>query len=260
MSPESLQDDEEQLAEGTLVSHLVELRSRLIRSAMAVVVIFLCLVPFAERTFTLIATPLMERLPEGATMIATQVASPFLTPFKMSLFVAVFLAMPVILHQAWRFVAPGLYRKEKRFAFPLLLSSIVLFYTGVAFAYFVVFPLMFAFFAAVAPEGVTMMTDISAYLDFILTIFFAFGLAFEVPIATVMLTWSGLVTLETLGKARAYVFLGAFIVGMLLTPPDAISQTLLAVPVYLLYESGLILARVLGPERETDAEDEASGT
>lgn len=258
MSPEG-QQNEEQLAEGTLVSHLVELRSRLIRSAMAVIAIFLCLVPFAETIFTLIATPLMERLPEGATMIATQVASPFLTPFKMSLFVAVFLAMPVILYQAWRFVAPGLYRNEKRFAFPLLLSSIVLFYAGVAFAYFVVFPLMFAFFAAVSPEGVTMMTDISAYLDFILTIFFAFGLAFEVPIATVMLVWSRLVSIEALGKARAYVFLGAFVVGMLLTPPDAISQTLLAVPVYLLYESGLILAKILGPENEPDESSEEAG-
>ena len=172
MSPESGQQKDEELAEGTLVSHLVELRTRLIRSALAVLVIFICLVPFAERVFTLIATPLMERLPEGATMIATQVASPFLTPFKMSLFVAVFLAMPVMLYQVWLFVAPGLYRKEKRFAYPLLLSSIVLFYAGVAFAYYVVFPLMFAFFAGVAPEGVTMMTDISAYLDFILTIFF----------------------------------------------------------------------------------------
>ena len=249
MSPESGQQKDEELAEGTLESHLVELRTRLIRSALAVLVIFICLVPFAERVFTLIATPLMERLPEGATMIATQVASPFLTPFKMSLFVAVFLAMPVLLYQVWLFVAPGLYRKEKRFAYPLLLSSIVLFYAGVAFAYYVVFPLMFAFFAGVAPEGVTMMTDISAYLDFILTIFFAFGLAFEVPIATVMLVWSGLVSIESLGKARAYVFLGAFVLGMLLTPPDVISQTLLAVPVYLLYESGLILARVFGPER-----------
>ena len=261
MSPESGQQNDEQLAEGTLVSHLVELRTRLIRSALAVLVIFLCLVPFAERVFTLIATPLMERLPEGATMIATQVASPFLTPFKMTLFVAVFLGMPVMLYQVWLFVAPGLYRKEKRFAYPLLLSSIVLFYAGVAFAYYVVFPLMFAFFVGVAPEGVTMMTDISAYLDFILTIFFAFGLAFEVPIATVMLVWSRLVSIESLGKARAYVFLGAFVLGMLLTPPDVISQTLLAVPVYLLYESGLILARFLGPRSDAsdeEAKDEAT--
>ena len=246
MSPERIQEGEEQLAEGTLVSHLVELRTCLIRSALSILLIFICLVPFAQRIFTLIATPLMDRLPEGATMIATQVASPFLTPFKMCLFVAVFLSMPVILYQIWGFIAPGLYRKEKRFAFPLLLSSILLFYAGVAFAHFVVFPLMFAFFATAAPEGVTMMTDISAYLDFILTIFFAFGIAFEVPIATVMLVWSGLVSIETLRKARAFVFLGAFVAGMLLTPPDAISQTLLAVPVYLLYESGLVLAKVLG--------------
>ena len=246
-------ESEEQLAEGSLVSHLVELRSRLIRSALSILLIFVCLIPFAEQTFTIVATPLMERLPENATMIATQVASPFLTPFKTSLFVAVFLSMPVILYQVWGFIAPGLYRKEKRFASPLLISSIVLFYSGVAFAYFVVFPLMFGFFAAVSPEGVTMMTDISSYLDFILTIFFAFGLAFEVPIATVMLVWSGLVSLEVLGKARAYVFLGAFVMGMLLTPPDAISQTLLAVPVYLLYEAGLILAKVLGKQDDVSA-------
>ena len=251
-------ESEEQLAEGSLVSHLVELRSRLIRSALAILLIFLCLIPFAERIFTLVATPLMERLPENATMIATQVASPFIIPFKTSLFVAVFLSMPVILHQVWGFIAPGLYRKEKRFASPLLISSIVLFYAGVAFAYFVVFPLMFGFFAAVSPEGVTMMTDISSYLDFILTIFFAFGLAFEVPIATVMLVWSGLVSLDTLGKARAYVFLGAFIMGMLLTPPDAISQTLLAVPVYILYEGGLMLAKVLGKRGDASTDTDES--
>ncbi|MFL2546540.1 MAG: twin-arginine translocase subunit TatC [Candidatus Rariloculaceae bacterium] len=253
--------EEETLAEGSLVSHLVELRNRLLRVAAAILVIFICLVPFSESIFTLIATPLMEKLPEGATMIATQVASPFLTPFKTTLFAALFLAMPVVLSQVWHFVAPGLYRKEKRFALPLLLSSILLFYVGVSFAYFVVFPLMFGFFAAVAPEGVTMMTDISAYLDFILTLFFAFGLAFEVPIATVMLVWSGLVPIETLGKGRAYVFLGAFVMGMLLTPPDAISQTLLAVPVYLLYETGLFMARVFGPKaEESDDEDSDIGT
>ena len=265
MSPAETPGAAEQLAEGTLLSHLVELRSRLMRSAAAVLVIFIGLVPFSQQVFTLIATPLMERLPEGATMIATQVASPFLTPFKMCLFVAVFLAMPVVLYQAWQFVAPGLYRKEKRFAFPLLFASIALFYTGVAFAYFVVFPLMFSFFAAASPEGVTMMTDIASYLDFILTIFFAFGVAFEVPIVTVMLVWSGLVSVESLKKARPFVFLGAFVAGMLLTPPDAISQTLLAVPVYLLYESGLILSRVLGAQGkksadETDETDETGET
>ncbi len=241
------EDQQETLAEGSLISHLVELRSRLMKAAAAILIIFICLVPFAQEIFTLIATPLMDKLPEGSTMIATQVASPFLTPFKLSLFVALFLAMPVVLTQAWYFVAPGLYLQEKRFAFPLVLSSIVLFYAGVAFAYFVVFPLMFAFFTAVAPEGVTMMTDINAYLDFILTLFFAFGIAFEVPIATVMLVWSGLVPLKTLARARGYVFLGAFVAGMLLTPPDVISQTLLAIPVYLLYETGLLMARLFGP-------------
>lgn len=193
-------------------------------------------------------------------MIATQVASPFLTPFKMTLFVALFLAMPVILYQLWHFIAPGLYKNEKRFAYPLLISSIILFYAGVSFAYYVVFPLMFGFFAAAAPEGVTMMTDISAYLDFILTLFFAFGVAFEVPIATVMLVSSGLVSIKTLGRARAYVFLGAFVAGMFLTPPDAISQTLLAVPVYLLYESGLILCRVLGAERAEPPEESSESS
>lgn len=253
--------DSEQLAEGSLISHLIELRQRLMKSALAILVIFVGLVPFNQTIFTRIATPLMEQLPEGATMIATQVASPFLTPFKMSLFVALFLAMPVVLTQAWAFVAPGLYKREKKFAFPLVLSSILLFYAGVAFAYFVVFPLMFGFFAAYTPEGVTMMTDITYYLDFILTLFFAFGLAFEVPIATVMLVWSGLVPIETLAKARAYVFLGAFVIGMLLTPPDAISQTMLAVPVYILYETGLFMARVFDPKKESsDEEDVEIGT
>lgn len=188
-------------------------------------------------------------------MIATQVASPFLTPFKMTLCVALFLAMPVVIYQIWAFVAPGLYRKEKRFGVPLLISSVMLFYLGLAFAYAVVFPLMFAFFTAAAPEGVAVMTDISSYLDFVLVIFFAFGIAFEVPIATVMLVWAGLTTPANLGKKRAYVFLGAFVMGMLLTPPDVISQTLLAVPVYLLYEAGIIMSRVLMPDKRDDESD-----
>ena len=258
MSPAGASNDEEQLAEGTLLSHLIELRARLIRAAAAVLLIFIGLVPFAQQVFTFIATPLMERLPEDSSMIVTQVASPFLTPFKTCLFVAVFLAMPVVLYQAWLFIAPGLYRKEKRFAFPLLFASIALFYTGVAFAYFVVFPLMFTFFIGYAPEGVTVTPDIAQFLDFILTIFFAFGLAFEVPIVTVMSVWSGLVSTDSLKKARPYVFLGAFVAGMLLTPPDAVSQTLLAVPVYLLYECGLILARVLVARK--DAAEDAGET
>ena len=250
------QEDEEELAEGTLVSHLVELRSRLIKAGLAVLIVFICLAPFAKQVFSIVATPLMGQLPETSSMIAIGVAAPFLTPFKLTLFVALFLAMPVVLYQAWAFVAPGLYRREKRFAIPLVASSIVLFYLGIAFAYYVVFPLMFAFFAAVAPDGVSVAPDITAYLDFILTIFLAFGIAFEVPIATVMLIASGLVPRETLARARPYVFLGAFVMGMLLTPPDAISQTLLAVPVYLLYESGLFFSRLLIKDNvETPAGD-----
>jgi sec-independent protein translocase protein TatC len=234
---------DEDLAEGTLLSHLVELRSRLIKIAAAVLVLFVALIPFAQEIFQVVSKPLIEVLP-GQQMIATAVASPLLTPFKLTFFVALFIAMPVVLYQVWAFVAPGLYKKEKRFAFPLLFSSIMLFYAGVAFAYFVVFPLVFGFFTAITPTGVEMMTDISAYLDFITTIVLAFGIAFEVPIATVLIVWTGLTTPEKLGKVRPYVFLMAFVVGMLLTPPDIISQTLLAVPVYLLYEAGIIMARV----------------
>ena len=239
----------EELEEASLVSHLIELRDRLIRAGIGILIAFLCLFPFSEDIFTLVAQPLLDQLPEGATMIATQVASPFLTPFKMTLWVSVFIAMPVVIYQVWAFVAPGLYKQEKRFAIPLVVSSILLFYCGVGFAYGVVFPLMFSFFNAVAPEGVAVMTDISNYLDFVLVIFFAFGLAFEVPIATVMLVWSGLADTKKLGQSRAYVFLGAFVAGMLLTPPDVISQTLLAVPIYLLYEVGIIMARIMLPAK-----------
>ncbi len=235
--------ENEDLTEGTLLSHLIELRSRLIKIAAAVILLFAALLPFAQRIFEIVSKPLVDVLP-GQQMIATAVASPLLTPFKLTFFVALFIAMPVILYQVWAFVAPGLYKKEKRFAFPLLFSSIVLFYAGVAFAYFVVFPLIFGFFTAITPDGVEMMTDISSYLDFITAIVLAFGIAFEVPIATALLVWTGLTTPEKLGKARPYVFLLAFVVGMLLTPPDVISQTLLAVPVYLLYEAGIIMSRM----------------
>jgi len=234
---------EEDLAEGTLLSHLVELRSRLLRTAAAVVVVFVVLLPFSRQIFGFVSEPLRAVLP-GNQMIATAVASPLLTPFKLTFFVALFVAMPVVLYQTWAFVAPGLYRREKRFAMPLLASSILLFYLGVAFAYFVVFPLIFGFFTAVAPDGVEVMTDISQYLDFITMLVLAFGLAFEVPVATVLLVWTGLTNIQKLGKARPYVFLTAFVVGMLLTPPDFISQTLLAVPVYMLYEVGILMARV----------------
>lgn len=245
--------EDEDLAEGTLLSHLIELRSRLIKIAAAVIVLFAALIPFAQKIFEVVSRPLVEVLP-GQQMIATAVASPLLTPFKLTFFVALFVAMPVILYQVWAFVAPGLYLKEKHFAFPLLASSILLFYAGVAFAYFIVFPLVFGFFTAITPTGVEMMTDISSYLDFITTIVLAFGLAFEVPIATVLVVWTGLTTPDKLGKARPYVFLLAFVVGMLLTPPDIISQTLLAVPVYLLYEVGIIMARVFS-KKPKDAEE-----
>ncbi len=248
--PTQPMETEEKLKEETLLSHLVELRSRLLKAGASILVVFLVLVPFSDFIFSSIALPLMEQLPEGSTMIATQVASPFLTPFKTTMFAALFLSMPVVLYQIWGFAAPGLYIKEKRFAVPLLLSSIVLFYCGTAFAYFVVFPLMFAFFTSAAPAGVAVMTDIASYLDFVLVLFFAFGLAFEVPIATVVLVWSGLTTVETLAKNRAYVFLGAFVIGMLITPPDIISQTLLAVPVYLLYECGILLSKILTKKKE----------
>ena len=243
---------EEELQEETLLSHLIELRSRLLKAGSAVLLLFVILVPFADEVFNRIALPLMNQLPEGSTMIATQVASPFLTPFKTTMFAALFLAMPAVLYQLWGFAAPGLYTKEKRFAVPLLVSSTLLFYLGALFAYVVVFPLMFGFFTSAAPEGVSVMTDISSYLDFVLVLFFAFGLSFEVPIATVILVWSGLTSIESLEKNRAYVFLGAFIIGMLITPPDVISQTLLAVPVYLLYECGILLSKTLNIKRDEE--------
>ena len=239
----------EDLAEGTLISHLIELRQRLVKATLGIFVVFICLVPFANRIFEMLAAPLREVLPEGSSLITIGIPAPFLVPFKTTLFAALFLAMPIVLYQMWRFVAPGLYRKEKRFAVPLLLSSILLFYAGVAFAYFVVFRLVFAFFVGVTPESVVNMPDIGQYLSFVLTLCFAFGLAFEVPVATVILVWSGLARVETLASGRAYIFLGAFVIGMFLTPPDVLSQTLLAVPMYLLYEAGLFLAKILLPEK-----------
>ncbi len=248
------EEQEEQLAEGTLLSHLMELRSRLIKISIAVIGMFVILLPFSQKIFVVVSRPLVEVLP-GQKMIATAVASPLLTPFKLTFFVALFVVMPVVLYQVWAFVAPGLYKKEKRFAFPLLGSSILLFYAGIAFAYFVVFELVFGFFAAVTPQSVEMMTDIAAYLDFITKIFLAFGLAFEVPIATVLIVWTGLTTPEKLGKARPYVFLMAFVIGMFLTPPDIISQTLLAVPVYLLYELGILMSKLFSRERRRDSDE-----
>ena len=227
-----------------LVTHLTELRDRILRALLAVLVIFICLFPFANDIYALVSEPLRALLPPGAGMIATEVASPFLAPFKLALFTAIFLAMPYVLYQAWSFVAPGMYRHEKRLAVPLLASSVVLFYTGVAFAYFVVFPLIFGFFTSVAPDGIAIMTDINSYLNFVLKLFFAFGLAFEIPIATILMIWAGITTPEALASKRPYIIVGCFVVGMLLTPPDVFSQTLLAVPMWLLFEAGVYMGRL----------------
>ena len=247
-------------AEQPFISHLVELRDRLLRAVIAVFVIFLLLFPFANDIYTYVAEPLMGALPEGNTMIATQVAAPFLTPFKLALVTAVFIAMPYLLFQVWSFVAPGLYQHEKRLAMPLLVSSILLFYLGMAFAYYVVFPLVFAFLSGTTPDGVAMMTDISAYLDFVLTLFFAFGIAFEIPIATILLVSMGVTTPDNLGKKRPYVIVGVFVAGMLLTPPDVISQTLLAIPMWLLFEVGIFASRLILRQRRSANEGTADET
>lgn len=235
----------------SLISHLVELRNRLLFGVIAILVLAVALLPFSNDLYQFIAAPLLAYLPENGTMIATQVAAPFLTPFKLTLSVAILLAMPVLLYQLWAFVAPGLYDKERKIAMPLLISSVFLFFLGMAFAYYVVFPLMFQFFTNAAPDGVTVMTDISHYLDFVLKLFFAFGLAFEVPVATVLLVKTGVSTIESLREKRPYVIVGAFVMGMLLTPPDVISQTLLAVPVWLLFEFGLFCSRWWVVEADT---------
>ena len=224
------------------LSHLVELRDRLLKMLLAVGILFLSLFWFSDKIYTALAAPLLRHLPDSQ-MIAIDVAAPFFIPFKLTLMLCVFLAVPYLLYQIWSFVAPGLYSHEKRLVVPLLVSSTVLFYAGVAFAYFVVFPLVFGFFTSVAPEGVTVSTDIGRYLDFVITLFFAFGIAFEVPVATVLVVAVGITTPEQLVKIRPYVFVAAFIIGMFLTPPDMISQTLLAVPMWLLYEVGIVFSR-----------------
>lgn len=237
-----------------LVAHLTELRDKLLRAVLAVLVMFICLFPFANDIYAFVSEPLRALLPEGASMIATEVASPFLTPFKLTLMMAIFLAIPVVLYQVWSFIAPGMYRHEKRLAIPLLCSSVLLFYAGAAFAYFVVFPLIFAFFTSVGPEDITIMTDINRYLDFVLKLFFAFGLAFEIPIAAVLLIWAGITTPEELGKKRPYIIVGCFIFGMLLTPPDIISQSLLAIPMWILFEFGVFFGRFV-KRGASDSED-----
>lgn len=236
-SPDSAVDQEQ-----GFLSHLIELRDRLLKMLLAVGILFLSLFWFSDKIYTALAAPLLRHLPDSQ-MIAIDVAAPFFIPFKLTLMLCVFLAVPYLLYQIWSFVAPGLYAHEKRLVVPLLVSSTGLFYLGVAFAYFVVFPLVFGFFTSVAPEGVTVSTDIGRYLDFVITLFFAFGIAFEVPVATVLVVAVGITTPEQLIKIRPYVFVAAFVVGMFLTPPDMISQTLLAIPMWLLYEVGIVFSR-----------------
>ncbi|ASJ39971.1 twin-arginine translocase subunit TatC [Vibrio vulnificus] len=239
-----------------LISHLLELRNRLLKALLAVLIVFVGLIYFSGEIYEFISAPLVERLPEGATMIATDVASPFFTPLKLTLIVAVFLAVPFILYQVWAFVAPGLYKHERRLIMPLLVSSSLLFYCGVAFAYYVVFPLVFGFFTAISLGGVEFATDIASYLDFVLALFLAFGIAFEVPVAIILLCWTGATDPKSLSEKRPYIIVGAFIVGMLLTPPDMISQTLLAIPMCLLFEVGLFFARFYTRKEESEEQEQ----
>lgn len=242
--------------EQPFLEHLLELRRRLLYALGAVLVLFIPLFFIANELYSFIAAPLLAHLPEGGQMIATGVAAPFLTPFKLTLILSLFLGMPVVLYQFWSFVSPGLYLHEKRFAVPLMVSTIALFYLGMAFAYYLVFPLAFNFFAGAGPDEVAMMTDISSYLDFVLKMFFAFGIAFEIPVATLLLSWSGLTTADAMANKRPYVIVGCFIVGMLLTPPDVISQLLLAVPTWLLFEVGVIFARFAERQKANRQADE----
>jgi sec-independent protein translocase protein TatC len=244
----------EQLAEGTLMSHLLELRDRLMKAMIAILILFVPAAIYANELFTLVAQPLVDKLPPGSSLISTTVIGPFMTPFKVSFYMALFAAMPVVIYQIWAFIAPGLYRREKRFAVPLLLSAVVLFYVGVAFAYFVVFPVMFNFFVGTVPLTVKYQPDIASYLDFVLMMFFAFGVAFEVPVAVVLLVLTGIVKVEKLAENRGYVLIGIFVIAAILTPPDAISQCTMAVPMYLLYEGGLVMARIMQKMRRDTAD------
>lgn len=249
MSEDNFEEGEEQ----TFISHLIELRNRLIKIVACVLFIFIGLSFYANQIYSFVAGPLLKNMPASSTMIAIDVASPFLTPFKLALIVAIFISVPVILYQFWAFVAPGLYKHERRLIMPLLFASTILFYMGVAFAYFVVFPSVFFFLSTAAPVGVAVMTDINKYLDFALTMFFAFGICFEVPIFTIVMVWTGLVTTAQLAEHRPYVIVGAFIIGMFLTPPDAVSQTMLAIPMWLLFEIGLLFSRLFARKADNEA-------
>jgi len=244
--------------EQTLLSHLTELRDRLLRAICFVLILFLMLSPFTNAIYTEIAMPLLEQLPDNGRMIATEVASPFLVPFKLTFFVSLFISMPYLLYQAWAFIAPGLYENERRFALPLVLISTVLFYLGTCFAFFIIFPIIFKFFALSAPEGVTFVPDIAHYLNFVLKLFFAFGVAFEVPIITIMLVKTGFTTVKTMSEKRSYIIVGAFAIGMLMTPPDVASQVLLAMPIWLLFELGLLMCKYFVPHTDELEEQETS--
>jgi len=249
----SEQPKSEDLAEGTLMSHLLELRDRLMRAMLALLIAFIPCAIYSNELYDIVSKPLVAKLPAGTSMIAIGVIAPFMAPFKLSFYVALFAAMPVIIYQLWAFIAPGLYKREKRFAMPLLLSAVVLFYVGVFFAYFAVFPVMFEYLVHSGPASVKMQTDISSYLDFVVTLFFAFGVAFEVPVAVVLLVLTGLVKVEKLGENRGYVLIGIFVVAAILTPPDALSQCIMAVPMYLLYEGGVVMARIMQKMRRDSA-------
>ena len=234
-----------------MIAHLLEMRNRLLQCILVVLFIFLGLFAYSNELYLYLSDPLVVNLPLNSSMIATDVTSPFLTPFKLTLVLSIFTAMPFILYQVWAFVAPGLYKREKMIVVPLFLSSVILFYAGIAFAYYLVFPLVFTFFTSVSPDGVLVMTDIRSYLDFVLKLFFAFGLSFEIPIAIIILSWMGLVDPSRLGKKRPYIFVLCFSLGMLLTPPDVISQILLAIPMWLLFEFGLVLSKAISSKSET---------
>ena len=248
---------EDDHGEGSLIDHLVELRSRLLRAITGLVIALVLLLPFANRLYGWFAQPLLEKLPEGAQLIAVEVASPFFAPLKLAFFAAVLITMPWLLYQAWAFVAPGLYRREKKLALPLLVSAVLLFYAGCAFAFFVVLPAVFGFLTAVTPDGVAMMTDINAYLNFVLVIFLAFGISFELPVALVILVLLGWVTPDQLREWRGYAIVGVFVLAAVITPPDVVSQLLLAIPMCLLYEAGIIAARMVAPKRDEAPADQA---
>jgi sec-independent protein translocase protein TatC len=244
-----MNDEHEPLLEGTLISHLLELRDRLLRAFIAVIIVFIPCMYYSNQLFELLSRPLLAQLPAGSTLIATSITAPFMIPFKLAFMVALIIAMPYVLYEVWRFVAPGLYRHEKRFALPLLVSAILLFYAGIAFAYWIVFPLIFEFFVHTAPQGVEVKTDITNYLDFVLVLVFSFGLTFEVPVVVVLLVTTGMVPVEKLTQIRGYVLIAVFVIAAILTPPDALSQTVMAIPMYLLYEGGILFARLLSKKK-----------